>query len=417
MEWDEDQLKAIESCVDREKRIVPISGTAGTGKTSIMKTAYEELTDSGARVVMCAPTGKAAKRITEATGIQAMTQHRLLEYPHPGELDEKTGKPLRTTEPKRDKFNPIEFDVVLGDEYAMCNHEVHRNLLDALPRSGCIRMFGDVNQLQPIESSKRLREQPSPFQEMLARFDGIILNKIHRQAEGSNIITNGRLITQGQMPRRTEDFQMKITEKPVEEVTGIVMDSLEEGIDFATIQHQIISPTNIGWIGTQALNMQIQSFLQPADKPYVELERQKWVKDMEFLRVYQGDKVIFTVNNYDLGIFNGESGVVKEASDLGVVVVDFGDKVVDIPMAMEVDTTRGTAIINPQKDLDLAYVITTHKSQGSEYDTVVYVMNKSRAFNLNRKNLYTGISRAKKKVILVTDQRALSLSLYKKGDS
>ncbi len=169
LQFDDSQLKAIGACCNIERRVVAITGEAGTGKTTIIQNVYETLSARGHNVVLCAPTGKAAKRITEATGIAARTLHRLLEYPHPGEVDDKTGKTLITTDPKKDRINPIEFDVVICDEYAMVNVELHRNLLDALPNGGIIRMFGDANQLQPIETaqSKRIQQQDSSFIKML----------------------------------------------------------------------------------------------------------------------------------------------------------------------------------------------------------------------------------------------------------
>ena len=173
MEYDVEQIEAINLCCDLTKRIVAVTGEAGTGKTTIIKAVYSKLInyiDTHRRefkrdyiedrdkyqfnaeeyIVLVAPTGKAAKRIFEATGIPAMTIHRLLEYPTPGEIDENTGKALVASSPKRDKFNPIKQKIVLCDEYAMVSYELHRNLIDALPSGGCVRMFGDCNQLEPI---------------------------------------------------------------------------------------------------------------------------------------------------------------------------------------------------------------------------------------------------------------------------
>jgi len=131
-----------------------------------------------------------------------------------------------------------------------------------------------------------------------------------------------------------------------------------------------------------------------------------------------GDKVIQNKNQYSLDppIFNGETGVITAFDSAGGIVIDFGDKEGVIPTLLEMSGKEGTFYINPQKDLTLAYVITTHKAQGSEYDEVFYVINKSRPFQLNKKNFYTAVSRAKKKVTVITDQRALQLSLYKSGE-
>lgn len=415
MVLDNTQIEAINKCCDMSQRIVAVTGAAGTGKTTILQNVYRTLYKQGREVVLCAPTGKAAKRITEATGIQALTIHRLLEYPHPGERDPDTGKTLVSTDPKKDRRNPLDYMVVLCDEYAMVSVEVHRNLLDALPNGGVIRMFGDANQLQPIESNKRIQAEPSSFLKMLNKFDGIRLTTIHRQADDSNIISNGQRIIKGTMPRRTEDFAIKITNEPVQTVLDFVQDNLANEIDYGNTHNQLIAPTKVGWVGTEAMNSAIQQLLQPTAKPYVIVERHKWVK-IEEQRVYEGDKVIFTVNNYPLDIFNGETGLIEGFKADGTIVVNFGDKTVDIPVSLEMEGKHGTYFMNPQKDLDLAYVITTHKSQGSEYDRVCYIMNKSRSFLLNRKNMYTAISRARTHVTIITDARSIDLSLYKKGD-
>ena len=415
-DYDEDQLRAIDHCLDSSRRVVAITGEAGTGKTTIMQDVYRLWKKRGKNVVLCAPTGKAAKRITEATGINACTIHRLLEYPMPGEIDENTGKALVSSDPKRDRRNPIDYNIVLVDEYAMVNTEVHRNLLDALPSGGLIRMFGDANQLQPIEGKRNpKRKYQSPFLHMLEKFDGTWLTSIHRQAEDSNIISNGHKIINGMIPSRKEDFAMTITDEPVHSIEGYVMDNLTSGIDYGGLDHQILSPTKQGWIGTTALNGTIQGLLQATGKENLELERHKWSKQ-EYLRVFIGDKVIQTVNQYPLEVFNGETGIIKSFDEAGGIVIDFGDKVITIPYTLEMSGRHGVYHINPQRDLDLAYVITTHKAQGSEYEEVCYIMNKTRSWQLNRKNFYTGISRAKRKVTVITDQKSLSLSLYKKGE-
>lgn len=415
VELDETQLTAIAACCNLSNRVVAVTGAAGTGKTTILQNVYRALYQQSREVVLCAPTGKAAKRITEATGIGACTIHRLLEYPHPGERDEKTGKCLVSTDPKRDRHNPLGQKVVLCDEYGNVNVEVHRNLLDALPSGGVIRVFGDANQLQPIESNKRLQAEPSSFLKMLAKFDGIRLETIHRQAGDSSIISNGQRIIRGAMPLRKEDFVIKITDEPVETILDFVQDNLANDIDYGTIHNQIISPTKVGWVGCEALNAAIQQLLQPSTKPYVEMERHKWSNIRE-QRIYVGDKVINTTNNYPLEVFNGETGLVEKFMDNGDIVIDFGDKTIKFPVALEMEGRHGTYYMNPQKDLDLAYVITTHKAQGSEYDRVCYIMNRSRSYLLNRKNFYTGISRARFFVTVITDAKSINLSLYKKGD-
>ena len=413
--FDQTQAAAIGACCNTNSRIVPITGAAGTGKTTILQSVYQTLNARGYKVVLCAPTGKAAKRIQEATGIRARTIHRLLEYPHPGERDEKTGKTLVSTDPKRDRQHPIDFNVVLVDEYAMISVEVHRNLIDALPHGGIIRMFGDANQLQPIESNKRLQKEPSSFLKMLKKYNGTKLTSIHRQKADSNIIANANRIIVGGMPVRKPDFSIQMTNKPVETVQDFVQSNLLDGIDFGIISNQMITPTKVGWVGTEALNGCIQNLLHPSNKAYAEVERHKWV-DQDYIRMYEGDKVIYTTNNYPLEVFNGETGVIKSLNADASITVDLGDRELDIPVSLEMEGRTGEYYINPQRDLDLAYVITTHKSQGSEYDRVCYIMNSSRSWLLNRKNLYTAVTRAKDHVHIITDQKSLSRSLYKQGD-
>ncbi len=416
LDFDESQRNAIHQCCDLNKRVVAITGQAGTGKTTIMQSVHKTLEARDKHVVLCAPTGKAAKRITEATGIEALTIHRLLEYPYPGEINEETGKSLVSTDPKRHRQNPIKYDVVLVDEYAMVNIEVHRNLLDALPYGGVIRMFGDANQLQPIETNKRLACEPSSFLKMLKKFNGIWLDHIHRQHEGSSIIENGKRILKGSMLKRFDDFELKITDEPVKLIQEYITENLADNIDFGQLNNQILTPTKVGWVGTEALNSCIQLLMHPSKKEFIELERHKWSKTTE-LRIYKGDKVIYTVNNYSLELFNGETGLVESINEAtGDVTINFGDRSIKIPTSLEVNGKHGIYYINPQKDLDLAYIITTHKAQGSEYDRIVYIMNSSRSWLLNRKNFYTAVSRAKSHVAIITDQKALSTSLNKIGD-
>jgi exodeoxyribonuclease V alpha subunit len=411
-ELDKTQLHAIKQCCDMSLRIVPVTGKAGTGKTTILRNVYEALTAQGASVVACAPTGKAAKRIKELTGINAVTGHRLLEYTLPSDKDPVTGESMFAGMPKRDKRNPIEAQVILADEYNMVNQEVHRNLLDALAPGACIRLFGDEDQLPPIEGSDALNKRPSAFSHLLKKFNGIRLETIHRQKEGNIIISNGARILQGIVPKRNDTYTINFTSAPVSGVLNWVMDS---GYDFRSTDVQMISPTNVGWIGTMALNAHIQGLFHDPEEEYNEIERHTWSKQ-ERLMLFVGDKVIQTVNQYSMNVFNGETGKVIELSPLGVVIVDFGDKILEYHTEIGVEGKYGIKYINPQRDLDLAYCITTHKTQGSEYEHITYVMNRSRSRLLSRRNLYTGQSRAKESVNIITDQMALSMSLNNRGN-
>ena len=433
MQYDDEQLEAINLCCDLTKRIVAVTGEAGTGKTTIIRAVYNKLityidqnrekfkkdyVDSRDKysfyaedyLVLVAPTGKAAKRIFEATGIPAMTIHRLLEYPTPGEIDENTGKALISSSPKRDKFNPIQQKIVLCDEYAMVNYELHRNLIDALPPGGCIRMFGDCNQLEPIEESKVLQDKPSQFQQMLVRFPSITLKTIHRQENGSTIIENAHKINKGIMPARAPDFNMYFTNQQ-HMPTDYIVDLIDNDKEYYTNNKQIITTGRNSWVGTLKLNLMIQMrrFGDRVEEGYP-IQRHPWDKIQNF-NLFVGDKVIFTKNNYDLGVFNGESGIVTKIALYGNVTIDFGDKVVDIPMEQSLQYFGRTIVYNPQQDIDLAYVITTHKAQGSEYKEITYILDRSLIYMCNRKNLYTAVTRAREAVNIITDQRTFVFAL------
>jgi exodeoxyribonuclease V alpha subunit len=410
LERDAKQQEAVALCVDTSKRVVAITGEAGTGKTSILKEVWTLLIEAGYKVVLAAPTGKAAKRIFEATGIPAMTCHRLLEYSHPGEKHPKTGKVMGVSAPTRDYQNPLEYDVVLVDEYAMANWDLHRNLLDALPRGGRIRMFGDVRQLTPIEEMTANKAKPSPFTEMLGKMPCVTLETNYRQNAGSGIITNALAVNRRRMPRRFDDFALHVTDQPVNKVLDLVGDYMAAGVDFASISNQIITPTNVRWTGTWALNQRIQDMLADDDKPFLDLPRHPWMVEKKVTcKVQPGTKVIYTENNYELEVFNGESGRVVEFSEYGEVIIDLGDREVAIPPEQTYTDGNGkTRVYDPRKAVDLAYAITTHKSQGSEYEHVMYVLNKSTVWMQGQHNTYTAITRARRKVDLVCDQRSLS---------
>lgn len=416
---DTTQLEAVNVCCDTKFRVVGITGEAGTGKTTILKVVYHRLIEAGYRVVLCAPTGKAAKRIFEATGIPAITIHRLLEYPRPNERDPKTGKFLDTTVPKRGKRYPLEFDVVLADEYMMVNYEVNRNLIDALPSGGCIRAFGDVQQLPPIENNRARDGLPAPFEEILNRepkdrFPSVRLNKIYRQGEGSGIVKGGHTILQGRIPPKSEDFTVKITERPVDALLDYVHEMREKGIDFATIDHQIITPTKKSWVGTVQLNQVLQTALRPETDGWFDIERHQWDKRNP-LRLRAGDKIVWTENNYDLEIFNGETGIVRSISEYNEIEVDWGDRISVVPPLLTYEMRNGQVKdFNPQRSIDLAYALTTHRCQGSEYGHVVYILNKSSVFVQNRHNFYTAVTRGRQHVHVIADMRGLQNSCVRK---
>lgn len=413
---DPTQEKAVELCASKN-RIVPITGPAGSGKTTVMRTVYHGLVDAGYAVALCAPTGKAAKRIREVTGIHAQTIHRLLEFTFPGERDEVTGKVFGTSVPRRHQDRPLEFDVIIADEYAMVSREVHRCLISGMRKGARLLMFGDVNQLRPIEE-KEHRDKPSPFQVALAKFEHVVLDIIHRQREGSGILDAAQRILAKRSPTKSDDFDILLTDEPIPAIKDLLRD---RGVldQFSGMGAQIITPSNRSFVGRHALNGLIQLLFERGNKePYVDVPRNEWDKKYP-LRIRVGTKVIQNNNDYQLNVFNGEVGIVKEISDLDEILVDFGDRFVNFPPIVEYttyDVKTGNPMVksyDPRKELQLAYAITTHKSQGSEFDHVMYVMNKAMANLQIRGNFYTGITRAARKVTLVTDKRSLVTSVLK----
>jgi exodeoxyribonuclease V alpha subunit len=427
IEWDETQLQAIDACCDVTKRIVAVTGKAGTGKTVMMKQVENSLRNMGYVVQASAPTGKAAKRIQEATGLQAMTNHRLLGYGMPREIevdDEKTGnKKIVTisTGPRFKPGQPLPYDFILCDEYAMVNQEINRNLIDALKAGARIRMFGDVNQLKPIEEDRRLDEQPSAFQNALQKFGGITLDTIHRHDDGSGIARNGALILQGRMPRQTDDFKIRQTDQPVMGVQEFIQLCREQGHSYADTDHQVVTTMNKSWIGTQRLNLIIQAMFWDRAAPFIDLPRYREMgtgKDRPPIRVQIGSKVVYTANTYDLDgngttyAFNGEVGIVGDINHMeGSVEIDFGDRTVVIPPLIIVVKPDGTVVEqDPRRNIDLAYVLTTHKMQGSEVKHVAYVLNKSTLWAQSRRNFYTAITRAREHCTVFCDPHSLAKS-------
>ena len=427
--FDETQVRAIDACCDIARRLVPVTGKAGTGKTLLIKEVHKRLVDAGYLVGVSAPTGKAARRVQESCGIVALTNHRMLGYGMPiehAETDEKTGNTTYTmlsTGPRFDRKNPLVYDTILCDEYAMVNQEIHRNLIAALKPGGRICMFGDRNQLKPIEEDRRLNDEPSSFDVALGKFEGIELTTIHRQQEGSGIAENGARVLVGRLPVKFEkDFGIIHTNDPVHAVREFVLGQQEDGFNYSTVDYQIITCMNKSWIGTKRLNQTIQALYWDRTAPSLTLPRHTWTREGskkeadDSIRVQVGTKVVYTANTYDLNneqsVFNGELGVVVDINiDEGSLDVDFGDRIVQIPPIIITIRSDGRAIEqDPRKNIDLAYVLTTHKCQGSEFKRVCYVLNRSTQFVQSRRNFYTGITRAREHCTVIADQLSLMKS-------
>lgn len=387
----EEQQSAVELCADRSKRIVGVTGEAGSGKTTVLGSAYAAMDID--RIALVAPTGRAAKRIEEATGIPAKTIHRLMRWSVPSD-DEEHGLPAF------DKYNKLPYDAIFVDEASMMSEELYRALIDAMPGGGVIRFFGDIEQLPPVEGA-------SPFKNILEKWPMVRLTHNYRSQDG--VVSAARQIIRGRVPEVNEQFAM------VNPGAGNILPAIDKIIDdsFRGMGGQVIIPTKVGKYGTLAINNYMQQKLN-ATGPVFELVWTNRNSEVERRKFRVGDKIIWTKNDYKLNLFNGMIGwVAGFDEDVGDIVLTFDgvDKV--IPPHLESYNHDGRAIFqyDPRRNIDHAYAITTHKAQGSEFDKILLVLNKS--YVLNRANFYTAVTRAKTKVSVILGTGALATAMRK----
>lgn len=390
-----EQDTAINHCMDMSEPIVGVTGGAGTGKTLVLGFAYSQMKKQY-RTVLCAPTGRAAKRIEELTGNKAKTVHRLLEFPMPDEYLDETEAP---NEPRRNRQRPLDERVVFVDESSMISPILYRQLMDALPKNGVVRFFGDNNQLPPVETD----DGKAPFMDILERFPSVELTFNFRNEDA--IIGNALRILRGSVPLRNPQFEIIYSHAPIKTLLEFTTP------DFAFDNCQIITPTRRGNYGTQRINPSLQAKLNKAPE-YMRLDRYEEKEPM--LTVRPGDKWLWIKNDYKLNMFNGEIGRIdwidNEDGSLGLSTAD---REITVPPRCKVYNPYAGVVVDydPRKQIELGYAVTTHKSQGSEFDTVVYCMTSSAPFLLSKRNFYTAITRARKLVIVITDMRAMRYSM------
>jgi exodeoxyribonuclease V alpha subunit len=364
------------------EKVVVITGGPGTGKTTLIRGVVKILGRKEHRVVLAAPTGRAAKRLAQATGLTAKTIHRLLEF-----------NPI-TGEFTRNRERPIDADCVVVDEVSMLDVELAAMLLEALPPETRIIFVGDADQLPSVGPGNVLADLIASDSVPVIR-----LEQIFRQADRSLIVDNAHRINAGDMPKldddpETSDFFFVARDDPAA--------AAELAIDFATRRIpekfdldpfediQVLSPMHRGELGVTRLNERLQATLTPKGRELA----------VGWRRFRVGDKVMQTRNNYELDVFNGDLGRVTD--------IDFEDR------TMHVDFDGHPTLIPHEhvEDVVPAFACTIHKSQGSEYPAVVIVLHHQHHVMLQRNLLYTAVSRGRRLVVIVGSRRALGRAVH-----
>jgi exodeoxyribonuclease V alpha subunit len=398
LELSDEQQEAVDLCLDATVRMCSVTGRAGTGKTSVLGTAYRETVCQvgGGKVILCAPTGRAAKRINELTGIKAVTIHKLLEFPQPEDEDED-GNPL-PPDPRRNRDRPLEQRVVYVDESSMLSQDLYMQLMQALPNNGRVRFFGDNEQLPPVEKG-------TPFEDLLKQKPKVLLTHCFRSDDA--VLSNAERIRVG----RNSQFEILYSVNPIKALIELVDDRVVRQ------SCQIIMPTRNGNFGTNRVNPSLQIKFNPTgDIIRVDRAEKLGKKDDPPIALRGGDKFLWVKNDYNLKLFNGELGYIDWVnSEDGTLQLSMDERTIIVPPFIQAYSAYHGHVIHydPRKKIELGYAITTHKAQGSEFDTVIYCMTRSAPYMLNRRNFYTAVTRAKHQVFIVCDAPAMGKAMRK----
>lgn len=374
--YDEIQQAAI--CQALTSKVMVLTGGPGTGKTTTTQGIISALRSAGLRILLAAPTGRAAKRMSEATGMEAKTIHRLLEY-----------KPVDGY--KRNEDHPLEGDVLIVDECSMIDIILMNSLMKAVPTHMRLILVGDIDQLPSVGAGNVLRDIIES-----RRIPVVRLTRIFRQAQSSRIIMNAHAINQGRYPDVSNGSQsdfffisMEEPEQVTQTIVGLVKTRLPKAYGLDCSQIQVLTPMQRGVVGATNLNQLLQAALNPSGNG---LNRGGYA-----FRV--GDRVMQIRNNYDKEVFNGDLGYVQDVNvEDRTLTVDFDGKLVEYEYT-ELD------------ELTLAYATTIHKAQGSEYPIVIMPVLMTHYVMLQRNLIYTGITRAKKICVLVGTANALGYAV------
>jgi exodeoxyribonuclease V alpha subunit len=362
--------------------VAVVTGGPGVGKTTLLDTILRLIVAKGVQVALAAPTGRAAKRMTEQTGLEAKTIHRLLE------IDPKHGGFSKNEE------NPLDCDLLVVDETSMVDVPLMNALTKAIPPHAGLLLVGDVDQLPSVGSGQVLADIIASERIPVAR-----LTEVFRQAAESRIVVNAHRINKDQMPEPPKagegsDFYFVEITDPEEGVPKIIQMIKERmprrfGLD-PMKDIQVLCPMNRGVLGARNLNIQLQEVLNP--NPPAKVERFGW-------RFSTGDRVMETQNDYDREVFNGDLGTVVRIDDEeGALIASFDGREVSYPFG-ELDT------------LVPAYASTGHESQGSEYPAVIIPVVTQHFTMLARNLLYTGVTRGKRLVVLVGQKKAVAMAV------
>jgi len=376
----EKQIEAIR-CAAKNKVMI-ITGGPGTGKTTIINAVIKIFSAINAKIMLAAPTGRAAKRMSETTGTEAKTIHRLLEYN------------MRKGGFQKNEESPLDCQLLIVDEASMIDTLLMHHLLKAIPSTSTFIMVGDVNQLPSVGAGNVLKDI---IDSSIAPV--VQLNEIFRQAKESSIIVNAHKINEGIIPNlkssqdNLDDFYFIEQEDP-EKVLGMLIHLVKERIPkrfgFNAINDiQVLTPMHRGTVGAGNLNIELQKALNPGEHGV-----------SRGGRLYRiNDKVMQIVNNYDKEVYNGDIGRIK--------VIDEEEREVKVV----IDDRVITYDYNDLDELVHAYAVSVHKSQGSEYPAVVIPIMTQHYMLLQRNLLYTGVTRGKKLVVLVGTKKAMAIAV------